>query len=100
MNRVVPWTALVELISLHAPEGRKGRPPFPVESMLRIHFMQQWFTLNQSHHGMKAHIGVDAESGLVHTVRCTAGNVNDVIEANSLLHGQEAEALRCRLPRG
>jgi IS5 family transposase len=36
---------------------------------------------------MKAHIGVDADSGLVHTVRGTAGNVNDVVEANSLLHG-------------
>lgn len=28
------------------PEGRKGRPPFPVEMLLRIHFMQQWFTLS------------------------------------------------------
>jgi IS5 family transposase len=191
MNRVVPWAALVELVSSHAPEGKKGRPPFPVETMLRIHFMQQWFTLsdpameealhdvplfrefagldnwntrlpdestilrfrhllekhklaaqilatvndmlrskglllkagtvvdatlisapsstknasgerdpemhqskkgNQWYFGMKAHIGVDAESGLVHTVRTTAGNVNDVVEANSLLHGEEADA--------
>ena len=38
---------------------------------------------------MKAHIGVDAESGLVHSVRGTSGNVNDVVEANSLLHGEE-----------
>ena len=44
---------------------------------------------NQWHFGMKAHIGVDADSGLVHTVRGTAGNVNDVVEGNSLLHGQE-----------
>ena len=47
---------------------------------------------NQWYFGMKAHIGVDADSGLVHTVRGTAGNVNDVIEANALLHGQEASA--------
>jgi IS5 family transposase len=40
---------------------------------------------------MKAHIGVDAESGLVHTVKGIAGNVNDVVEASVLLHGQEAE---------
>jgi IS5 family transposase len=40
---------------------------------------------------MKAHIGVDAESGLVHTVRGTAGNVNDVVEGNALLHGEETE---------
>jgi transposase, IS5 family len=191
MNRVVPWSALVELVTAHAPVGNKGRPPFPVETMLRIHFMQQWFTLsdpameealhdvplfrefsgldnwtirlpdestilrfrhllekhklaaqilvvvndllrakglmlkagtvvdatliaapsstknasgerdpemhqskkgNQWHFGMKAHIGVDAESGLVHTVRGTSGNVNDVVEANALLHGEETDA--------
>ena len=190
MNRVVPWASLVELVTPYAPEGKKGRPPFAVATMLRIHFMQQWFTLsdpameealhdvplfrefagldnwttrlpdestilrfrhllethklaaqmlevindllrakglmlkagtvvdatliaapsstknasgerdpemhqskkgNQWYHGMKAHIGVDAESGLVHTVRGTAGNVNDVVEANALLHGEETE---------
>jgi transposase, IS5 family len=180
----------VQLVALHAPEGRKGRPPFSVETMLRVHFMQQWFTLsdpameealhdialfrefaglgwdsripdestilrfrhllekhqltdqilasindllrakglmlkagtvvdatlisapsstknasgerdpemkqskkgNQWHFGMKVHIGVDAESGLVHTVIGTSGNVNDVVPANSLLHGEEATA--------
>jgi len=190
MERVVPWTDLVALVAPCAPEGRKGRPPFAVETMLRIHFMQQWFTLsdpameeglhdvplyrefagldnwttrlpdettilrfrhllekhklagemlalindllqdkglmlragtavdatliaapsstknasgerdpamhqskkgNQWYFGMKAHTGVDADSGLVHTVRCTAGNVNDVVEANGLLHGEETE---------
>ena len=190
MERVVPWAALVTLITPYAPEGKRGRPPFAVETMLRIHFMQQWFTLsdlamqeslhdvplfrefaglswdtpvpdettilrfrrlleqhklsaqilalvnellgakglmlragtvvdatliaapsstknasgerdpqmkqskkgNQWYFGMKAHIGVDAESGLVHTVRATAGSVNDVVEANTLLHGEETEA--------
>ena len=38
------------------------------------------------------HIGVDADSGLVHTVRGTSGNVSDVVEVNSLLHGQETDA--------
>jgi IS5 family transposase len=187
MERVVPWAALVELIAPYAPEAKKGRPPFAVETMLRIHFMQQWFTLSdpameealhdvplfrefaglswgsrlpdettilrfrhllekhkladqilseinellsgkglmlkagtvvdatliqapsstknkagerdpemhqtkkgeQWYFGMKAHIGVDAESGLVHTVRGTAANVSDVAEGNSLLHGEE-----------
>ena len=46
---------------------------------------------NQWYHGMKAHIGADADSGLVHTVRGTAANVNDVVEGNSLLHGEEAD---------
>ena len=189
MERVVPWGDLVALIAPYAPEGKKGRPPFAVQTMLRIHFMQQWFTLsdpameealhdvplfrefaqlswdqrlpdestilrfrhllekhklaeqilavvndlltgkglmlkagtvvdatliaapsstknssgdrdpemhqtkkgNQWYFGMKAHIGVDAESGLVHTVRGTAANVNDVVEGNSLLHGGETD---------
>ena len=43
----------------------------------------------QMYFGMKAHIGADAESGLVHTVRATSGNVHDVVEGNSLLHGAE-----------
>ncbi len=191
MDRVVPWSDLVAEIAPFMPEGRRGRPPFPVESLLRIHFMQQWFTLSdpameealhdvplfrdfaglggwddrlpdestilrfrhvlekhklaerilatvnlllgakglmlrsgtvvdatliaapsstknasgerdpemhqskkgqQWYFGMKAHIGVDADSGLVHTVRGTSGHVNDVIEANSLLHGEETDA--------
>ena len=45
MNRVAPWAALVVLVTPHVPTGRRGRPPFPVETMLRIHFMQQWFGL-------------------------------------------------------
>ena len=190
MDRVVPWSDLVAQIAPFMPEGKRGRPPFPVESLLRIHFMQQWFTLSdpameealhdvplfrdfaglggwddrlpdastilrfrhvlekhklaerilatvnlllgakglmlrsgtvvdatlisapsstknasgerdsemhqskkgqQWFFGMKAHIGVDADSGLVHTVRGTSGNVNDVLEANSLLHGHETD---------
>ena len=190
MDQVVPWAALVELIAPYYPEGKTGRPPFSLMTMLRIHFMQQWFTLsdpameeaffdtplyrefaqleefgrlpdestilrfrhrlekhklaeqilqtvnqlltgrglllkagtavdatliaaptstknkdkkrdpemhsskkgNQWYFGMKAHIGVDAESGLVHTVRGTSGNISDIAEANSLLHGQESVA--------
>lgn len=187
MEVVIPWQELVALIEPHYPQGKTGRPPFALETMLRIHFMQQWFALSdpameeafydtpvfrefagldahgrlpdestilrfrhrleqhqvadallstvtklleakglllrqgtivdatliaapsstknkdrsrdpemhssqkgkQWHFGMKAHIGVDAESGLVHTVRGTPGNVPDVVEANRLLHGQE-----------
>jgi IS5 family transposase len=189
MESVVPWADLVALIAPYAPEGRRGRPPFAVQTMLRIHFMQQWFTLsdpameealhdvplfrefarlswdqrlpdestilhfrhlleehkladqmlaavnevlvakgllldagtvvdatlisapsstknktgerdpdmrqskkgNQWYFGMKAHIGVDADSGLVHTVRGTAGNVNDAVEGNSLLQDEETQ---------
>ena len=190
MERVVPWAALVSLIEPHASAANRGRPPFALETMLRIHFMQQWFTLsdpameeafhdvplfrnfaglgwdsrlpdestilrfrrrlethklveqmfaqvnelltskepllkagtvvdatliaapssaknnsgtrdpemhqtkrgNQWHFGMKAHIGVAAESGLVHTVICTATDVHDVVQPNDLPHTQETEA--------
>jgi IS5 family transposase len=41
--------------------------------------------------GMKTHIGVDAESGLVHTVIGPAANTADINEAKSLLHGEETD---------
>ena len=41
------------------------------------------------HFGMKAHIGVDDESGLVHSVVGTAANVADVTQVDKLLHGDE-----------
>ena len=44
---------------------------------------------NQWYFGMKAHIGVDEESGLVHHVECTAANAGDVTQVHKLLHGQE-----------
>ena len=80
MNAVVPWAELVGLIQPHAPTGKTGRPPFSVETLLHIHI------------GMKAHIGVDAEPGLVHTVIGKAANIHDVTQANALLHGQESSA--------
>lgn len=82
MNAVVPWAELVGLIQPHAPTGKTDRPPFSVETLLHIHI----------HIGMKAHIGVDAEPGLVHTVIGKAANIHDVIQANALLHGQESSA--------
>lgn len=189
MNLVVPWTELLSLIAPHAPRAKTGRPPFELVTMLRIHFLQQWFGLsdlameealfetalyrefaglssveripdrvsilrfrhlleehqlapqilavvnatladkglmlkqgtvvdatliaapsstknqggerdpemhqtmkgNQWHFGMKAHIGVDADSGLVHTVVGTAANVNDVTQAAALVHGEETD---------
>ena len=44
---------------------------------------------NQGYFVMKAHIGVDEFSGLVHHVRCTAANVADVTVMHALLHGNE-----------
>ena len=44
---------------------------------------------NQWYHGMKAHIGVDAETGLAHSLATTAANVSDVVMAHAVLHGGE-----------
>lgn len=191
MQRVVPWAVLVQIVEPHYPKAKTGRPPFGIETMLRIHYLQQWFGLsdpameealhdvplyrefarlegtlsrlpdettilrfrhllerhdlaadmlrvvndllgakglmmrtgtavdatlisapsstknaqgqrdpemkqtkkgNNWYFGMKAHIGVDAASGLVHTVAGTAANVNDLNMAGALLHGQEEAA--------
>jgi transposase, IS5 family len=189
MELVVPWKALVKLIEPHYPVAGRGRRPYPLESILRVHLMQNWFALsdpameealyeiaslrsfarlnltepipdettilnfrhlleendlaedilklvnahlarkglllkrgsivdatiiaapsstknnsgerdpemhqtkkgNQWHFGMKAHIAVDAESGLVHTVTTTAANEADVEQVADLLHGKEEQ---------
>jgi IS5 family transposase len=39
---------------------------------------------------MKVHIGVDSESGLIHSVETTAANVHDLTPASELLHGEES----------
>jgi len=187
MEQVVPWKALLKVIEPFYPVAGRGRRPYPLESMLRVHLMQNWFALsdpameealyeiaslrnfaglslaeaipdettilkfrhlleeyelaedilrvvnahlsskglmlkrgsivdatiiaapsstknaegerdpemhqtkkgNQWFFGMKAHIGVDADSGLVHTVTTTAANEADVEQVADLLHGKE-----------
>ena len=46
MNQVVPWKRLLKLIEPHYPKAGKGRPPMPMETMLRIYFLQQWYALS------------------------------------------------------
>lgn len=47
MEAVVPWAALLAVIEPHYPtSGRRGRPPMPLATMLRIYFMQQWYALS------------------------------------------------------
>ena len=47
MEQVVPWNALLKLIEPHYPKmGRPGRQPYAVATMLRIHFLQQWYALS------------------------------------------------------
>jgi len=187
MEQVVPWLPLLAQIEPHYPKAGRGRHPYALETMLRIHLLQQWYALsdpameealyeiasmrqfarlslleaipdettilnfrhllerhglsarllaavnrhlqgkglllrqgtivdatiidapsstknrsgtrdpemhqtkkgNQWFFGMKAHIGVDRDSGLVHTVVATAAKVADVTQTDKLLHGKE-----------
>ena len=46
MNAVIPWKELVALIAPQYPTPGRGRTPMPIETMLRIYFLQQWFDLS------------------------------------------------------
>jgi predicted restriction endonuclease len=46
MEQVVPWKSLLGVISPHYPVAGRGRRPYPLESMLRVHLMQNWFALS------------------------------------------------------
>ena len=46
MDQVVPWERLLQLILPHYPKAGNGRVPMPLEAMLRIYFLQQWFNLS------------------------------------------------------
>ena len=48
MEAVVPWTRLLGLIEGHYPKAgpRGGRPPMPLETMLRVYFLQNWYALS------------------------------------------------------
>lgn len=187
MDQVVPWRSLQSLIEPFYPEAGRGRHPYPLATMLRIHLMQNWFGLSdpameetlyevasmrqfaglsllgaipdettilnfrhlleenelaldifarvnahltrkglllkrgsmvdatiiaapsstknadgerdpemhqtkkgeQWYFGMKAHVGADVDSGLVHTVVTTAANEADVEVVDERLHGKE-----------
>ncbi len=66
-------------------------PSVKNEANARDPDMHQTKKGNQWYFGMKAHIGVDAESGLVHTVVGTAANEADVTQTEHLLHGEEKD---------
>jgi transposase, IS5 family len=46
MEQVIPWTEILALIEPHYPKAGYGTQPMPMERMLRIYFMQQWFNLS------------------------------------------------------
>lgn len=46
MDQVIPWGSILELIEPHYPKAGNGTQPMPLQRMLRIYFMQQWFNLS------------------------------------------------------
>lgn len=48
MDAVVPWGRLLALIEAHYPKAgpKGGRPPMPLETMLRVYFLQNWYALS------------------------------------------------------
>jgi IS5 family transposase len=54
MEQVVPWKALLKVIEPHYPLAGRGRRPYPLESMLRVHLMQNWFALSESKRPLRA----------------------------------------------
>ncbi|SIT35935.1 transposase (fragment) [Paraburkholderia ribeironis] len=76
---------LVDATIIEAPPSTKNAERSRDPEMHQTKKGREW------HFGMKTHIGVDAESGLVHSLVGTAGNVSDVSQAYALLHGHEQE---------
>ena len=46
MDQVVPWSGLLRVIEPYYPKAGGGGKPYPLETMLRIHLLQNWFTLS------------------------------------------------------
>ena len=45
MDDLLPWAQLLEVIEPFYPKAGNGRRPYPLETMFRIHCMQQWYCL-------------------------------------------------------
>jgi IS5 family transposase len=75
---------IVDATIIAAPPLTKNRPKAKDPEMRQTEKGNEW------RFGMKAHIGVDAVSGLVHMVVSTAANVSDISQAANLLHGEES----------
>ena len=74
---------IVDASIIEAPSSTKNRAGERDPEMHQTKKGNQWYF------GMKVHIGVDADTGLVHSMTTTAANTHDVTEAHRLLHGGE-----------
>ena len=75
---------IVDATMIAAPSSTKN------ERKERDPEMHQARKGNQWHFGMKAQLGVDAHSGLAHSVSVTTANVSDIAQTHALLHGEES----------
>jgi IS5 family transposase len=93
MDSIVPWSVLVKPIKRFYPKGHTGRPPAPLEVMLRIYFLQQWYGLS----------GPAAEDSLYDTesMRRFAGvDLDSIPDESTILrfrHRLEKEGLTAKL---
>lgn len=76
---------LVDATLIAAPPSTKNQDKQRDPEMHQTQKGNQWYF------GMKAHIGADRDSKLVHTVVVTAANVADITKTSELLHGQEKQ---------
>ena len=77
---------IVDATIIAAPSSTKNKARERDPEMHQVKKGNEW------HFGMKAHIGVDSKSGLVHSVSGTAANTADITQAHALLHGEETSA--------
>lgn len=75
--------SIVDATIINAPSSTKNAEGKRDPQMHQTRKGNQWYF------GMKAHIGADADSGLVHSLVATAANVSDISQTEHLLHGQE-----------
>ena len=75
--------SIVDSTNIQTPCSTKNKERKRDPEMHQSRKGNQWFF------GMKCHVGVDKDSGLIHAMDITAGNVSDVTVAAELLHGQE-----------
>jgi IS5 family transposase len=85
-NLLMREGTIVDATIIAAPSSTKNQEGKRDPEMHQVKKGNQW------HFGMKAHVGADADSGLVHTVICTGANVADINCGQGLLHGEEKVA--------
>ncbi len=74
---------IVDATLIHAPSSTKNRDQSRDPEMHQTKKGKNWYF------GMKAHVGVDSKTKIIHTAAATAANVSDVAMLPDLLHGEE-----------